>query len=61
MEPGKPPSSYGLDPLAAVEFQNWVRTELCAELTTLDINECGVVDRGMREDCFGDPIGCLKR
>lgn len=37
MEPGKPLSSYGLDSLAAVEFRNWVRMELEAELTTLDI------------------------
>ena len=37
MEPGKPLSSYGLDSLAAVEFRNWVRMELKAELTTLDI------------------------
>ncbi|KAL8683912.1 MAG: hypothetical protein Q9186_000123 [Xanthomendoza sp. 1 TL-2023] len=37
MEPGKPLSSYGLDSLAAVEFRNWVRMELGAELTTLDI------------------------
>lgn len=37
MEPGKPLSSYGLDSLAAVEFRNWVRMELRAELTTLDI------------------------
>ncbi|KAL8851393.1 MAG: hypothetical protein Q9221_003664 [Calogaya cf. arnoldii] len=37
MEPGKPLSSYGLDSLEAVEFRNWVRMELGAELTTLDI------------------------
>lgn len=37
MEPGKPLSSYGLDSLAAVEFRNWARMELGAELTTLDI------------------------
>ena len=37
MEPGKPLSNYGLDSLAAVEFRNWVRMELGAELTTLDI------------------------
>ena len=37
MEPGKPLSSYGLDSLAAVEFRNWVRMELGAEHTTLDI------------------------
>lgn len=37
MEPGKPLSNYGLDSLAAVELRNWVRMELGAELTTLDI------------------------
>ena len=37
MEPGKPLSGYGLDSLAAVEFRNWVRVELNAELTTLDV------------------------
>lgn len=37
MEPGKPLSSYGLDSLAAVEFRNWVRMDLGAELTTLEI------------------------
>ncbi|KAL3424012.1 beta-ketoacyl synthase domain-containing protein [Phlyctema vagabunda] len=37
MEPAKPLSSYGLDSLSAVEFRNWVRMELGAELTTLEI------------------------
>ncbi|KAM3497810.1 hypothetical protein MY10362_008850 [Beauveria mimosiformis] len=37
MEPAKAPASYGLDSLAAVEFRNWVRLELKAEVTTLDI------------------------
>ncbi|KAI9720556.1 MAG: Type I Iterative PKS [Chrysothrix sp. TS-e1954] len=37
MEPAKPLSSYGLDSLAAVEFRNWTKTELGAELTTLEI------------------------
>lgn len=37
MEVGKPLSVYGLDSLSAVEFRNWVRMELGAELTTLDI------------------------
>ncbi|EKG16355.1 Beta-ketoacyl synthase [Macrophomina phaseolina MS6] len=37
MEPAKPLSSYGLDSLAAVELRNWVRKELAADLTTLDI------------------------
>lgn len=37
MEPARPLTSYGLDSLAAVEFRNWVRLELGAELTTLDI------------------------
>jgi len=37
MEPAKPLSSYGLDSLSAVEFRNWARMELGAELTTLEI------------------------
>jgi len=37
MEPAKPLSSYGLDSLAAVELRNWIRTELGAEVTVLDI------------------------
>jgi hypothetical protein len=37
MEPGKPLASYGLDSLAAVEFRNWARLELKAELTTLEV------------------------
>jgi hypothetical protein len=37
MEPAKPLASYGLDSLAAVEFRNWARMELGAELTTLEI------------------------
>lgn len=37
VEPAKPLSSYGMDSLAAVEFRNWARTGLGAELTTLEI------------------------
>lgn len=37
MEPAKPLMAYGLDSLAAVELRNWVRSELGAELTVLDI------------------------
>lgn len=37
MEPGKSLMAYGLDSLAAVELRNWVRMELGAELTTIDI------------------------
>jgi hypothetical protein len=37
MEAAKPLSSYGLDSLSAVEFRNWCRMELNAELTTLEI------------------------
>lgn len=37
MEPGKALSGYGIDSLAAVEFRNWVRTELGREITTLEI------------------------
>lgn len=37
MEPARSLSAYGLDSLSAVEVRNWVRRELAAELTTLDI------------------------
>jgi NAD(P)-dependent dehydrogenase (short-subunit alcohol dehydrogenase family) len=37
LEPGKPLSAYGLDSLAAVEFRNWSRAQLGAELTTLEV------------------------
>ncbi|KAI1817358.1 putative polyketide synthase [Poronia punctata] len=37
LESGKPLSAYGLDSLAAVEFRNWSRAQLGAELTTLEI------------------------
>ena len=37
IEPGKALSSYGLDSLSSIEFRNWVRMELGAELTTLEI------------------------
>ncbi|KAJ5321622.1 hypothetical protein MYU51_013333 [Penicillium brevicompactum] len=37
MEPAKPLMAYGLDSLAAVELRNWVRSELEADLRTLDI------------------------
>lgn len=37
MEPAKSLASYGMDSLAAVEFRNWVRMEMGAELTTLEI------------------------
>lgn len=37
MEPAKSLASYGLDSLAGVEFRNWCRLELGAELTTLEI------------------------
>ena len=38
LEPAKPLSSYGLDSLAAVEIRNWIRMDLGAEITTLEIN-----------------------
>lgn len=38
IEPAKALSAYGLDSLASVELRNWVRLELKAELTTLEIN-----------------------
>lgn len=37
MEPAKQLSSYGLDSLAAVELRNWLRKDMGADLTTLDI------------------------
>ncbi|KAM4059510.1 KR domain-containing protein [Hirsutella rhossiliensis] len=37
LEPAKPLMALGLDSLAAVELRNWVRAELGAELTTLEI------------------------
>jgi acyl carrier protein len=37
MEPAKSLATYGLDSLSAVEFRNWVRLELGAELTLLEI------------------------
>lgn len=37
IEPAKTLANYGMDSLAAVEFRNWVRMELGAELTTLEI------------------------
>ncbi|KAK7744645.1 Type I Iterative PKS [Cytospora paraplurivora] len=37
LEPARNVSSYGLDSLAAVEFRNWSRAQLGAELTTLDV------------------------
>ena len=37
LEPAKPLVTYGLDSLSAVEFRNWVRAELEAELTLLEI------------------------
>nr|AFP89392.1 polyketide synthase [Cladosporium phlei] len=38
IEPAKSLSAYGLDSLASVELRNWVRHELKAGLTTLEIN-----------------------
>ena len=38
MEPAKPLSSYGLDSLSAVEFRNWARVTLEADLTTLEVS-----------------------
>ncbi len=37
VEPAKPLSSYGMESLAAVELRNWVRMELQADLTMLEI------------------------
>lgn len=37
MEPAKSLAVYGLDSLSAVEFRNWLRSELSADLSTLEI------------------------
>ncbi|KAB2572374.1 Reducing polyketide synthase rdc5 [Lasiodiplodia theobromae] len=37
LEPGKPLAAYGLDSLSAVEFRNWLRADVGAELTMLEI------------------------
>lgn len=37
VEPAKPLMAYGLDSLAAVELRSWVRQNLGAELSTLDV------------------------
>lgn len=37
LEPAKALTTYGLDSLSAVEFRNWIRAELGAELTLLEI------------------------
>jgi len=37
VEPGKPLTSYGLDSLAAVEFRNWLRIEMGAVFTMLEV------------------------
>ncbi|KAJ2984617.1 hypothetical protein NUW58_g5963 [Xylaria curta] len=37
MDAGRPISVYGTDSLAAVEVRNWIKTELGALVTTLDI------------------------
>ncbi|MCJ1264132.1 hypothetical protein MMC22_004003 [Lobaria immixta] len=37
VEPGKPLAVYGMDSLAAVDLRNWIRTQLGAEITTLEI------------------------
>ncbi|KAI9658404.1 MAG: Type I Iterative PKS [Bathelium mastoideum] len=38
VEPARDLSNYGIDSLAAVEIRNWLRLELQAELTTLEIS-----------------------
>ncbi|KAL1625569.1 hypothetical protein SLS56_007228 [Neofusicoccum ribis] len=37
LEPGKSLAAYGLDSLSAVEFRNWLRADVGAELTMLEI------------------------
>ncbi|KAI0188556.1 putative polyketide synthase [Astrocystis sublimbata] len=44
MEPAKSLLAYGTDSLAAVELRNWVRVELGAELTTLDITNAASIN-----------------
>ena len=41
VEEGKPLLAYGLDSLSAVELRGWVRQQLGAELSTLDITNAG--------------------
>lgn len=36
LEPERPLSTYGIDSLAAVEFRNWLRSELGAAVTMMD-------------------------
>ena len=37
MDPARPLAVFGIDSLAAVEVRNWVRNELGALVTTIDI------------------------
>lgn len=37
LEPERPLSAYGMDSLAAVEFRNWVRREMGAVLSMMDV------------------------
>ncbi|RAL16425.1 acyl carrier protein [Aspergillus homomorphus CBS 101889] len=37
MDPARPLAVYGIDSLAAVEVRNWIRNELGALVTTVDI------------------------
>lgn len=37
MDPARPLVAYGIDSLAAVKVRNWVRNELGALVTTVDI------------------------
>ncbi|TGO18312.1 hypothetical protein BPAE_0387g00010 [Botrytis paeoniae] len=41
LEQARSLSAYGLDSLSAVEVRNWIRVNLGAEVTTLDINNAG--------------------
>ena len=41
LEPERPLSAYGMDSLAAVEFRNWVRRELGAVLSMMDVSMSG--------------------
>lgn len=37
IEPVTPPSSYGMESLAEMELRNWIRMELQADVTMLEI------------------------
>lgn len=44
MKPAKSLLTYGADSLSAVELRNWVRVELGAELTTLNVTNAASIN-----------------